>query len=308
MKTPIIACLVLACAIPLRAEETTSEITGLQKAAADFITAYNARDVAAIAALFTENGELTDLKADEVTAGQDAIKARYSEIFADADAPSIALEVESVRLVGDGLAIEDGTAHFTPPGEDEPARSMRYAAVLQKNADGKWLIASSRSLLDASDAAGQLADLAADLKGDWTCMRDGLRCDLAFGWDDSGRFLSGEMLATTADSQPQKTTLRFGWDAANQVIRWWIFDDAGGFASGEWTPTDDGWLIRSQGSTADGEAISTVQRLTVVDPNTLLWKATDRLLDGELQPDVELRLVRQAPEPEVQAAAKPATD
>ena len=38
-------------------------------------------------------------------------------------------------------------------------------------------------------AAGQLAELAAALKGDWTCQKEGLRLDLAFGWDGSGNFV-----------------------------------------------------------------------------------------------------------------------
>ena len=53
MKTNITMCLALVCALQASADEPTPEIAGLQKAAADFVTAYNKRDSAAIAALFT---------------------------------------------------------------------------------------------------------------------------------------------------------------------------------------------------------------------------------------------------------------
>ena len=297
----ITAALVLALSTPsgLCAEESSPEIAGLEKAASDFVAAYNKKDAAAVAQLFTENAELTDLRAEDITSGRAEIKARYEAIFAAPDAPQVAVEVASVRLVGAGLAIEDGTVHYTPPGDDPAPRSINYTAVLQKNAAGTWQIASTRDLGDATDAAGQLAGLAAQLKGDWTCTRDGLRLDIAFGWDDSGKFVSGEMLATTADAEPLSTTIRIGWDAAKKTITWWTFDDGGGFSKGEWTPTDDGWLIRTEGTTADGEVTSANQTLTFDGKDAFNWTGRDRLVDGEKLPDVEMRVARQTPEPAI---------
>ncbi len=302
MKPPtrLAACLALALFhFPgLHAQEEPSpEIAGLQQAAADFVLAYNAKDAAAIAALFTENGEMTDFRAADTASGRAEIQARYEEIFAAAEVPSVAVEVDSVRFVGKDLAVEDGTVHFTPPGDNAPAKSTAYTAVLQKNEAGAWKIASTRALADTTGPAGQLAELATALKGDWTAMRDGLRLDLAFGWDGSGNFIAGEMLATTADGDPQSTNLRIGWDAARKTITWWSFDDGGGFAKGDWTPTEDGWLVRTEGTTADGEATSANQALKLEGKDTLIWTAKDRLVDGEKLPDIEMRVVRQAPEP-----------
>jgi uncharacterized protein (TIGR02246 family) len=298
MKTNITICLALACALQVRAEEPTPEIAGLQKAAADFVTAYNNKDAAAIAALFTEDGEITDLTGEELTSGRDQVKARYDGVFAD-DPAQIAIEVDSVRLVAPNLAIEDGTFHLTPAdNEDAPPTSTSYTAVLMKNGEGVWQIASTRSLKDVTDAAGQLADVAEALKGEWTSRTsDGVQLDLAFGWDKSGKFLSGETLTTTADAEPQPGTIRISWDAAKKSIVSWIFDAAGGSTLSVWTPTDDGWLLRSEGTTADGETTSATQNLTSEGSDTLIWSATNRVIDGEIQPDSTLRIVRQAPEP-----------
>ena len=281
----------------LRAEEKSDPaIAGLEKAATDFVTAYNKKDAAAIAALFTEDGEMSDLSGEDLTSGRDQIKAHYEEVFAGEETPSIAIEVKSVRLVAPTLAIEDGTAHLTPPGENAPPRSTDYTAVLMKGSDGVWQIASTRSLKDSTDAAGQLSDLADVLKGEWTAMRDGVRLDLAFGWDESGKFLSGEMLTTTADGEPQAGTLRIGWDAAKKSIVSWIFDAEGGASQGFWTATDDGWLVRSEGTTSDGETITANQQLTAEDKDTLVWAVTNRVINGEKQPDSEMRIVRRAPD------------
>ncbi|WP_193215102.1 YybH family protein [Luteolibacter marinus] len=284
----------------LRAEEPSPEIAGLESAASKFIQSYNARDAAGIAALFTEDGEMSDLKGEELISGRADIEAHYADVFADEDAPSVAVEVASVRIVAPTLAIEDGTVHYTPPGDDEPARSADYTAALLKGDDGEWKIASTRNLGDATSAAGHLADLAAGLKGDWTAMKDGMRLDLAFGWDDTGNYLAGEMLSTAADAPPQTTTIRFGWDGAHGTICCWTFDDEGGFAKATWTPDSTGWAVSTEGTTAGGESMSANQHLNFVDDNTIVWKVTRRLINGEPQPASELRVVRQTPEPSVE--------
>jgi uncharacterized protein (TIGR02246 family) len=302
-----VALAMLACPA-LRAEEPSPEIAGLQQAASDYVAAYNNKDAAAIAALYLENGEMTNLTGDDSTTGRAEIKTHYEELFAGKDVPEAAVDVASVRLVAPNLAIEDGTFYLDPPGEDTPTRATTYTAVLMKNAAGAWLIASTRDLKDVTDAGGRLSDIATSLKGEWTCQNDGMRMDLAFGWDDSGKFLIGKMLTTTDDAEPQTTTIRVGWDGARKTISWWTFDSGGGFAKGDWTPDGDGWLICNEGTTADGEANCSRTHLTFDGKDTLIWNSKDRLVDGEKQPEMEMRIVRQAPEPEPDDESAAAAD
>lgn len=279
------------------ADEPDPAMAGLAKAATAFVEAYNKKDAAAIAALFTADGEMADLNAEELSSGRDEIKARYEEIFGEDDAPKMAIEVRSVRLVAPNLAVEDGTVHLTPPGDNAPPRSTTYTATLLKNDAGTWQIATTRNLGDATGPAGHLADLAEVLKGEWTCRnQDDVQLDLAFGWDSSGKYLSGEMLTTAADSEPQEGSIRIGWNAARQSVVSWIFDAEGGVMQGVWTPTDDGWLIRAEGTTAEGETVTANQELTRENKDTLIWKVTQKVIDGEKQSDSTLRLVRQAPD------------
>jgi uncharacterized protein (TIGR02246 family) len=285
------------CATSLHADEPSPEITGLQKAASDFVTAYNKKDAKAIANLFTEEGELTDLSGEEITSGRAEIEALYTDVLADENASSIAIEVSSVRLVTPDIAIEDGKAHFTPPGEGTIPRSIAYTAVLAKNAEGAWLIASSRTLRDVTDAAGQLAVLSSSLIGEWTSTTaDGVRLDLAIGWDKSGKFLTGEILTTTADAEPQTGTIRIAWNAAKNSIVSWMFDSEGGVIEGVWTPSETGWLIRAEGTTADGETFSAMQKITTEGKDVIQWDASQRVIEGAKQPDNKMRLVRQPPE------------
>ena len=125
MKTTLSILTVLAASGLLLAEEASPELAGLEKAAMDFVTAYNAGDAAAISQLFIEEGEMTDLMAEDLVSGREAIKAHYDELFAGDETAEMALEVNSVRLLAPTLAVEDGTIHLTPDGDNEPPRSTR---------------------------------------------------------------------------------------------------------------------------------------------------------------------------------------
>jgi uncharacterized protein (TIGR02246 family) len=275
-------------------EEPAPEIIGLQKAAADFVIAYNERDAAAIAALFIENGEMTDITGNDVTSGRKEILAHYEAVFSD-DPASIAIEVDSVRLVAPNLAIEDGSVHFTPSDDESaPPKSFTYSAVLTKNADEVWQIASTRTLAETTDATGHLAALENVLQGKWTSLSvDGVQLDLAFDWNSNGKSISGNTLTSTSDTEKQPGSIRIGWDASKKRIHSWIFDADGGVIQGVWTPVEQGWTVRSEGYTADGETITVNQKLRIENKDTLIWSATDRIIDGEIQPDTELKITRQ---------------
>lgn len=299
MKATLASCLATALIAsgPIHAEEVDPSIVGLAEAAGSFVKAYTEEDASAIANLFTEDGEMSDLAGEEIITGRDAIQARYEEIFSADDVPGMALEVDSVRLVAPNLAIEDGTVHLTPPEEDAPPRSFKYSAVLLKNDAGTWQIASTRDLSDVSDPEAELFELSKLLGGDWTCHIGEVRLDLAIGWEDTGKFLVGEMLTTTPDGEPQTGSIRIGWNAARKSIASWMFDSRGGSRQSLWTPTEDGWLIRTEGTTADGETVTASQTLATDGGDALVWSVSQKVIDGEAQPDSSLRLVRRPPEP-----------
>jgi uncharacterized protein (TIGR02246 family) len=284
--TPLIAGIITSALLGSAltgAEELDPRIAALQKTATEFVTAYNGQDAAALAALFTADGEITVLAGDQLTSGRAEIQTRYEQIFAD-EPRHISIEVGSVRFVAPNVAIEDGVFHLTPADDETaPPQSSSFTTVMVKQeSTPDWRIASTRTLGDVTDAAGQLSDLADILKGEWTCRTpDGVRLDLAFGWDNGGKFVS----------------IRIGWDADKKQIVSWIFDAAGGFNHGAWIRKDDGWLIRSEGTTGDGESLSAIQELGSQGADTLIWAVTQRVVNGEKAPDKILRWVRQAPEP-----------
>lgn len=278
-----------------------ADIEALGKAAARFVEAYNKKDAEGVAALFLPNAEMMTRDGD-VVRGRAEILARYTEIFEGDDVPQVALEASEVRMVAPGVAIEDGVIHFTDPDESEPVKSISYSATQVKQADGSWLIASTRDQLEVTPPSEHLKPLA-NLSGDWTFSSDDLRMELSMDFDSGGNFLLGEATATDGDGDVQTTSIRIGWNPACSSIFWWTFDSAGGNGSGQWTRNGSEWLIRSSGITADAETNSATQRMSFDGPDTIVWKSTDRVMGGEPQPDVELRFVRRAPD--AASASKP---
>lgn len=271
-----------------------ADVESLGKAAGKFVEAYNKRDAAAVAALFLPNGEFIGRNGEAVR-GREEIEARYKDIFEEEDVPQIGLEASSVRIVSPGIAIEEGVLHFTSKDGTEAVKSVTYSATQVKQPDGSWLIASTRDQAEVTPPCEHLKALAG-LAGEWSFTSDDLRMDLAMDLDASGNFLLGEAVTTDGDGDVQTTSIRIGWNPACSSLYWWTFDSEGGNAAGQWTRAGNEWLIRTSGITADAETNAATQRLCFEGDDAIVWKATDRVMGGEAQPDVELKFVRRAPD------------
>lgn len=281
--------------------DADAELESLGKAAARFVAAFNAKDAATIAGLFLPSGEIISRNGDEIR-GREEIEAFYKDLFAGETVPQIALEASSVRIVAPGVAIEDGIVHTTT-AENEPVKSVSYSVTQVKQPDGTWLIASSRDHLEVTPPSEHLKPLVW-LAGEWTYEGDdGVRMQLAIDLDNSGNFLVGEAIAVTPGGDLQITSLRIGWNPATSSVFWWTFDSDGGNASGQWTRSGDGWLVRTSGITADGETNAATQKISMDGGDTIIWETSDRVRAGESLPDATLRFVRRAPDPEPQPLA-----
>jgi uncharacterized protein (TIGR02246 family) len=269
-------------------------LASLAKAAERFVKAFNNRDAAAIAALFTPLGEIVGSDGETV-AGRQAIETYYRGLFAGEKVPKIALEASGVQLVAPAVAVEEGLIHLTF-ADDEPVRSIGYTVTHSKQADGSWLMAASSSRSEVTSPAEQIEPLHW-LIGEWTLESDdGVRIDMVIDLDDRTNHLLGESLITDSEGGAQTTNLRIGWNPATSSVYWWTFDSDGGNAAGPWAQRGDEWWVNTAGITADAESSASSQTL-VRDGDTMVWIATQRMLAGEAQPDLIYRFVRRAPDP-----------
>ena len=89
------------------------EIAAIRAESQAFVTAFNKGDAKAIAALWTEDGEYVEENGHRFV-GRAAIEQGYSALFADHAGAQIHILIDSLRLVSDNVAIEEGRAVIDP--------------------------------------------------------------------------------------------------------------------------------------------------------------------------------------------------
>jgi len=111
--------------VPPKSQSPTEQ--AVRKAASDFDKAFNSGDAEKVAGLWTADAEYVDEDGQRL-AGRDSIKKEYADFFAANPHSKIISATDSVRVINDTTAIEDGRAMIQPPPEGAPA-SSRYTAV-----------------------------------------------------------------------------------------------------------------------------------------------------------------------------------
>lgn len=111
----------------------------------EFVAAFNQGDARAVAAQWALEGEYVD-EAGQRFVGREAIQKEYADFFAAHPGETIRITIDSLRLIGDTVAIEDGRSSLTPP----PA-GARQAAVIARSmsrlrASGCWPRCATRAL------------------------------------------------------------------------------------------------------------------------------------------------------------------
>ena len=292
---PLLALLCGASLLTLSAQEQ-DPAPDLAGVAERFVAAYNEKNLENILALYTGDAEMIDEIDGLSASGIDAIRSIFESSFSKYPDRRIALEVIDVRQVATNVVIEEGITRFSGEVPNEEGDAIAYSAVLVKDPEKGWLIASSREIAAKSAFVDPLEGLY-PLEGDWILQGEQMQMELSLALSNSGRFLVGRAVTSTPDAGAMETELRIGYDPSMDQVRWWTFDELGGFGQGPWQAIENGWLVRSSGVTAEGEVTAAIQRLTFEENDTILWDSTNRFLNGVAQPDLELRLVRRPPAP-----------
>lgn len=267
------------------------------------VKAFNAADAAALAKLFAEKGELVDENGN-VYAGQAEITALFKAFFEKYPKAQLGMEVLGVRAVGDALAVEEGIREIVADDGATAAR-VRYVAVRSKAGD-RWPIATYSEYADEPPATPR--DMLAPLEflvGDWIDESPAGTTEVSYRWSEDGNFLLGEYVLAIGGEEASKSVQRIGWDPVEGTIRSWTFDADGGFSAGEWTPVEDGWVIRTEAVMPDGTTAAANVTVALKDADHFVVRSTDRIVAGAAEPDFELAIARKPPQPGA-VPAKPA--
>ncbi len=249
-----------------------------------FVAAFNKGDAKAVAALWTKDGEYIDDTGRRFI-GRDAIEQGYSEFFANSPKVTLRVMIDSLRLLSDSTAIEDGRAVVDPPPVGVPAYS-KYTAVHVK-VDGKWLMASVRDThVETPSAYRNIADLEW-LIGTWVAEEHGAKTESVCRWVANKSFVERAYTVTHVDGTETSGVQLVGWNPQDGYVQSWNFSPDGGHAVGIWAPQQGGWSAEMHGVTGDGTPTTSVNLLTRLDDNAYVWQSVERTVGGIALPDTD---------------------
>lgn len=284
-------CSIATCSIAKAQDEIIGQVASVEEA---LTAAFNAGDIDAVVAAFVKDGELID-ESGLLYRGHEELRQLFSQYFAKFPGAKLSLQIESIRQVGDQVAIEEGTRYLT--AGDSAFAQVRYIATLAKEG-GKWKLASIREFDDQpAPAPGEQLQALAWLVGDWVSESSELAVKISYKWDDDKNFLIGKFHATREGQVVLKTEQRIGWDPLSGKFRSWLFDSDGGFGGGLWTPTDDGWLIKSESTDPSGSVGFASVMYRQLDQDRYQMIGTDRIIGNELVEDFDVTVTRAPPKP-----------
>lgn len=271
-------------AAKLSTNDASGDLAAIRATSESFVKAFNSADPQAVANLWTERGDYTD-DAGHTFTGREAIAREYTAFFKANPGAKIRLAIDSLKLLSDSAAIEDGRAVLDPAPAGAPATS-KYTAIHVK-ADGKWLMSTVRdSHVEQPSAYRNLADLEW-LIGTWAAEEHGAKTESVCRWIAGKSFVERKYTITHADGTAASGVQLIGWNPQGGHVQSWNFSAGGGNAIGVWSPRDGGWAIETRGVTGDGTPTTAINLLTKLDDNAYSWQSVRRTAGGQTLADTD---------------------
>jgi uncharacterized protein (TIGR02246 family) len=264
----------------------------IQKEVAASILAFNKRDAKAVAAFWAKDCEYVD-ESGQTFIGRGAVEKLYTELFAAQPEAKLQIMTDSIRLLSDSVAIEDGQSVFEP--SPAAASIISKHTAIHVKVDGKWLLASVRETsVDKSSTSDDLADLEW-LIGDWTAEENGARTDSKCRWIVNKKFVERSYTTTQVDGTSTTGLQIIGWNSQANHVQSWNFSADGGHAIGIWSAIEGGWLAKVSGTTGQSVSTTAVNLLKRLDDNAYVWQSVDRTIGEVRLADTDEVIMRRKP-------------
>jgi uncharacterized protein (TIGR02246 family) len=284
---------------PVSAEEKP-----VRDAVAAFAQAYSKPDVQALTALFTDDADVVD-SAGEETRGKVALAEMYVQSFQDTPGLKLESEVQEVRFLTPDVARANGRSRLTT-GTGEASEYTRFSTLLIRR-DGRWLVGEIREYPAPAEEISSYERLK-ELEwmvGDWVDESEAVKAAASIRWAENNSFLVRTHNVQVRDEPPSTGTVYIGWDPQSGQIKSWSFDSEGGHGEAFWTRSGENqWVVKAQGVLHDGRSSSATQIYTVQNKDSVKINSIDRIVGGELAPDVaDILMIRRPPQPGTAASA-----
>ena len=256
-----------------------------------YVDAYNRRDAVAVADHWAENAMMLAVDTQEKIVGRDAIREDLARQFEADPKSQLEVNVTSIRLVTDTVAVEDGIATVLRDGN---AYQSTYSVVHVKQKDG-WKIDSVRET-DVPEKSGPQLSQLSWLVGSWADSDEDATVESQVKWARNEKFLTMSFRVDVPDASPLEGTQIIGVDPATGKIRSWLFDSDGGIGQGSWSSHDGKWIVELNMTLPTGESASAVNVYTPVDASRYTWHSRSRIVAGQFLPDMDEVLVNRVTE------------
>lgn len=269
-----------------------ADLAAIRQAAAEFETAFNSGNAKTVAAHWTEDGDYT-ADSGEVFSGRGAIEKQYAKILAASKGLKLQIVIDSLRLLSDTAAIEDGRAMLDPAPAGSPATS-KYTAVHVK-VDGKWLMSTVRDMRIETESSYRKVQDLEFLIGTWVAEEHGAKTESVCRWVANKSFVQRTYTVTRPDQTKTSGIQIIGHNPQGDHVQSWNFSSDGGIAVGIWSPRENGWSAEISGISGNGQSTTAVNLLTRLDNNAYVWQSVQRTIAGQSLPNTdEVVLKRQA--------------
>lgn len=273
-------------------QAVADDVDSIRQSSEAFAKAFDLGNAQALAALWTPDGKLVDATG-RVFKGRAEIAAAYAKFFAVHPGEKIKVSVDSIQLLGESAALEQGSASLESAGAEGTESGATYTAVHIKQ-DGKWLMAFVH---EASAATPDSASLLKDLDwmvGKWTAEEYGATMTVECRWLPNNSFLERKFTLHTPDNLTTAGMMLIGIDPRTGGVASWNFNFDGSHAVAAWMPIPRGWAIHSVGLLPDGTETHAVNVLTRLDDNAYSWQSVDRSVGLQQLPNVGEIILRRA--------------
>jgi uncharacterized protein (TIGR02246 family) len=264
---------------------------------AAFAKAYSAPDAKALGAFFSDQANVVD-SAGETTRGKAAIVEMYASSFEENGRLSLEPKVEEILFITPDVARVEGHTRLTTQAGDV-SEFTRFSSLVVKR-DGNWLVAEIREYpapVEDVSSYDRLRELEW-MVGDWVDESDNVKASSTVRWADNNSFLVRTYQVEVKGEKATSGTVFIGWDPSTGQIKSWIFDSEGGHGDGLWTRTDEKeWVVKAQGVLRDGRSTSATQIHVVLNKDSAKTSSVDRIVGGEIAPDIaDVVMVRKPPQ------------
>ena len=133
--------------------------------------------------------------------------------------------------------------------------------------------------------------------GDWVDQKGDMKIFTSVKWGENKAYLTRTTTYNAGEPDSFSSLMVLGFDGQSGQIRSWQFDSNGGRGEAVWNrAADDSWILHASGCQANGSPNSMTQVVTIAGKDAFTTRSYDRIIGGEIAPDLDLvTLVRKAP-------------